>query len=166
MFVLIKDRTLFKKNSRFFNLKLHHFHLPLNFFFFVNQQKVKEWLCVFQYKRNFLYTFYFEMCWLFLKENVYFFQSIQIPTRKGENNTRTFQFTLSSIQGDLNGSFDCLEQTNSRYVNNFSCSHCLVSPFWTANLLNWWPVGLTFTRRVHLHNRHVDWKKPASYAKY
>ncbi|GAB1610530.1 RNA polymerase II elongation factor ELL2-like [Argonauta hians] len=48
--------------------------------------------------------------------------SIQIPSLRGEN--RTFQFSLSSIQGDLNGSFDCLEQTSSRFgshVNSLGC---------------------------------------------
>lgn len=52
--------------------------------------------------------------------------SIQIPTRKGENNTRTFQFTLSSIQGDPNGSFDCLEQTNSRYRSQVNALGCMM----------------------------------------
>lgn len=68
------------------------------------------------YKWNFFILKCFEF-FLFIKNKIFvYLQSIQIPTRKGENNTRTFQFTLSSIQGDPNGSFDCLEQTYSRFV--------------------------------------------------
>ncbi|XP_029658272.1 RNA polymerase II elongation factor ELL2 [Octopus sinensis] len=49
--------------------------------------------------------------------------SIQIPSLRGEN--RTFQFSLSSIQGDLNGSFDCLEQSTSRFGSHVTSLGCM-----------------------------------------
>ncbi|KAL3867101.1 hypothetical protein ACJMK2_044332 [Sinanodonta woodiana] len=39
---------------------------------------------------------------------------IQIPSKNGAE-LRTFQFTLSAIQGDPNGSFDCVQQPDTKY---------------------------------------------------
>ena len=42
------------------------------------------------------------------------FQTIQIPDFS--NDLRSFQFSLSAVQGDPNGSFDCVRQQDTKYV--------------------------------------------------
>lgn len=44
-------------------------------------------------------------------------QHIKIPAKKSSDDPegmRSFHFTLSAFQGDLNGSLECVQQNNSR----------------------------------------------------
>ena len=46
-------------------------------------------------------------------------QIVHIPIGKSSDNTEgycSFRFSLSSIQGDPNGSYDCVQQDTTRYV--------------------------------------------------